>query len=167
MENNIRFSADLYMGEDVEFVIKYINCLRGGLYYLDAPLYFYYTNSQSITHTWHEDDLVSHLRLFAYRLPLIDKKDMHTFCDTYFSHFIALFSNIFDKRCKKKFIYKMKYNQRAMKSEEFLFCLANMSGADESAAFLKVVRMRNYYLLWAFQKISSILELFRKSLHKK
>lgn len=161
-DHNIRFNKELYMGEDVAFVIDYFKHLFGRFFFVNTPLYYYYTNPQSITHTYHEDDLVSHLYLYGLRLPLISKKDVSEYCDTYFPFLISLFSNIFDTRCKKSFFQKMRYNQQVISSKEFRFCVANISGNNESAGFLRLVKTHNYYLLWAYQKLTSMKGIIKK-----
>lgn len=159
--NNIRFIKNQYTGEDVVFIINYIKYCSSYVY-IDKPLYYYYANPQSVLHTYHEDDLLQNLHLFAARLPIIEQKDLTEYCDIYFSYLVGLFQNILDPRCKRSFLQKMRYNQYVMHSREFKFCVEHMSGKNESAFFLRVIRTYNYYLLWTFQKFSFLVKSFIK-----
>ena len=158
-KHNIRFVKGQYGGEDVEFVVKYIKYCHSYVY-IATPLYYYFINPLSAVHTYHEDDLLQNLRVFTVRLPLIEQEYLSEFCDEYFSFFMNLFENVFNSKCSKTFLGKMKYNQRAMNSYGFKFCVENMSGRKESLLFVRVVKTHNYYLLWGFQKISAIKQLF-------
>ncbi|WP_287667757.1 glycosyltransferase [Bacteroides sp.] len=154
--NNIRFVKGQYTGEDVVFIINYIKYCSSYVY-LDKPLYYYYANPQSVLHTYHEDDLLQNLHLFVARLSVIEQKDWAEYCDIYFSYLVGLFPNILDPRCKRSFFQKMRYNQYVMKSKEFKLCVENMSGKNESAFFLRIVKFHNYYLLWTFQRLSCLV----------
>lgn len=158
---SIRFVQGQYTGEDVVFIINYIKYCSSYVY-IDKPLYYYYANPQSVLHTYHEDDLLQNLHLFAARLHIIEQKDLTEYCDIYFSYLVGLFQNILDPRCKRSFLQKMRYNQYVMHSREFKFCVEHMSGKNESAFFLRVIRTYNYYLLWAFQKFSFLVKSFIK-----
>lgn len=158
---HLKFNQGCIVGEDAIFVTDYAKYCDS-IFYIGTPLYYYWENTYSATHRYHEDWLRMHLHPFFARIPLIDDKNIAAYCDSWFPFFIAEFENIFDKRCKKSFIEKMNYNHKVMQSKEFQFCAEHISGGKDSKLFMMVVKTYNYYVLWIFQRIVSLKRLLKK-----
>lgn len=162
VNHNITLDPSLVVGEDVVFNVDYAKVCKS-VVYIETPLYFYCEVSDSATHRYHEDWLQMHLLPFYVRVPLIGAPYINKYCESWFPFFIAEFENIFDKRCKKSFIEKMRYNHKVMQSKEFRFCAEHISGGKESKLFMSVVKTYNYYLLWLFQRGVSLKRLLKRN----
>lgn len=150
---NLRFDTSCRYAEDVEFNVQY--CLHcETIVYIDREMYFYVQNEDSIMHRYYPDLFELHLPLFWSRLLLITGKDEIEYCDIWLYNFIHLFENTFDKRNTMSFLRKMRYNQRMVNTKEFQYCLAHASGEKENPLMLKILRAKNYYLYWLFDRLS-------------
>ncbi len=160
-KKNIKFDTQYKLGEDVQFDISYYNtCI--GISFVPNVLYFYRVVGNSLTHSYHAEHLEIYIKLFSKRLPLIKENEIADFCDIYFHYFVTLLDNTMDKRNPMSFLQKMRYNDKMMKTEEFRYCVAHASGKNDSAIFMHVVRMHNYYIYWLFQKICKLKEKFKR-----
>lgn len=160
LKHNIKFKREYKIGEDAIFNVEYIkqcNHIVG----IDQSLYFYCEESNSATHKYHEDWLAMHLTPFYARLALIEDAYISIYCDSWFPFFIWGFKNIFDERCTKSFIEKMRYNHKVMQSKEFRFCAEHISEGKESKLFMSVVKTYNYYALWLFQCLMTLKKKLR------
>lgn len=152
-KNNIRFDESIYLGEDELFNINYLSFCEGILY-LPVYLYFYRINPSSITNTHTEERLIINLEMFSERLRIINIDDLGVFCDIYLYLFMKkLDDNI--KNLNTDLLTTMQHNNRMMNTEEFKYCVEHASGEKESALFMTVVRMHNYYIYWIFQKLAA------------
>jgi len=159
-ENNIRFDEDKSMCEDACFDALYFQKCSG-VVFIEEPLYYYRDNASSITHSYQPNLFYSHICAFALRKTIVTKEELPYLCDYYYFLFIKLLDN---PARQTSFLKKMRYNNKMMKSEEFRFCVANATGKNDSKLFMKVVRMHNYYIYWAFQKICKIKDkILRKN----
>ncbi|MBQ8896617.1 MAG: hypothetical protein IJY88_07490, partial [Clostridia bacterium] len=160
-KHKIRFDETIRFAEDVPFDTPY--CLKtDSKIFIASPLYFYRVVNSSLTHSYHSDHLGIYIKLFKIRLPLIKENEIADFCDIYFHYFVTLLDNTMDKRNPMSFWQKMRYNDKMMKTEEFRYCVAHASGKNDSAIFMHVVRMHNYYIYWLFQKICKLKEKFKR-----
>lgn len=159
-ENNIRFDEDKSMCEDACFDALYFQKCSG-VVFIEEPLYYYRDNASSITHSYQPNLFYSHICAFALRKTIVTKEELPYLCDYYYFLFIKLLDN---PARQTSFFKKMRYNNKMMKSEEFRFCVANATGKNDSKLFMKVVRMHNYYIYWAFQKICKLKDkILRKN----
>lgn len=152
---NLRFDESCYFAEDATFNIQYIESC-GKTIFLNEQLYFYYDNPNGVMRKFDANSFFLHIQPFSARLPLIKQEDLGEYCDIWLYQFIHLFDNVFDERNTMTFLQKMRYNQRMIRSEEFRYCVAHASGANESPLVLKILKTHNYYLFWLFQKIVRI-----------
>lgn len=156
--NNIYFDEKYSVGEDVKFNIEYLKFCKN-IIYIDSLLYFYNTVDSSITQKYNNDALSSFLMPFYIRINHIDNQFFSEYCDGWLYHFINLFDNVFDKRnTKMTLLSKFKYNNLMIKSEEFQYCVENSS---EGALLKKVLKLKNYYIFWLFQKLIKIKQKFK------
>ena len=152
---HILFPQDREIGEDVLFNIQYYQHCNSAVY-VQNPLYYYYDTESGAMNQYRNDLFELNLPLFDARLPLILQSELRDFCDIYFYYFLNWLVNTFDQRNKISFLKKMRYNQKMMKTEEFRFCIAHMTGKNDSPIFIQVVRTHNFYLYWLFQKATQI-----------
>lgn len=160
-ENNILFDENFSLGEDVLFNTSYFKHCTDIVCINSAP-YFYIDNDQSATNRYYHDLFNRNRFLFSARLPLINPDNISAFCDLYLFSFLEWLDNTMDKRNPMSFLQKMRYNDKMMKTEEFRYCVAHASGKNDSAIFMHVVRMHNYYIYWLFQKICKLKEKFKR-----
>lgn len=156
IDSNIRFDEHMRVGEDVKFCIDYMRH-KSGIVVTGSPLYYYVNEQTSATNCYHANRLKEMLIPFWLRVSLIDEKDLPDYCDAWFSYFVSMFDNVFDKRCCWTWLQKMRYNQEVVSSKQFRFCAENITGENEDPHYLKLVRTYNYYLLWAYQKQASLV----------
>lgn len=150
------FDETITISEDVKFNVNYIkNCCKD-IRVLDMPLYYYKQNEYSTMKKYYEDFFEKNLLPFRMRVPLIQEDQMQEYCDIWLYRFIKLFDNVFDKRNKMLFIQKMHYNQKMLKTKEFELCLKYATGKNENPLVMKILKKKNYYCFWLFQKLVSI-----------
>ena len=153
-EFNIQFDESFDLGEDVIFNVDYYkHC--SDVILIQQSLYNYVNIENSATNKYQYNLFEKNLPLFSARLPLINKNIVSEFCDIYFNYFINFLNNTMDPRNKMSFFKKLRYNNKMIKSKEFKYCVANISGHTDSKLFIRIVRMHNYYIYWLFQKICS------------
>lgn len=167
--HNINFNPNIYIAEDVDFNVRYCQYCNNILY-IDKPLYYYNDTPNSALNSYHADWLGLHLFPFYIRVPLIEKEHIGDYCDSWLSTFINAFQVTFDKRNKVSFLSKLRYNQRMLNTKEFQYCLDHATGAKENPLVLKLLKTRNYYLFYLFQKIvhfkSIILHAYKRKNYK-
>ena len=142
--------------EDVDFNLQYLKYCDDYIY-LSQQLYAYVQRTESIMHTYEPDWLAMHLFPFYGRIPFIGKENLAAYCDSWLYLFLNLFPNIFDERNSAPWIKKIFYNQRALSSKEFQFCLKHASGKNENPIVLKILKTKNYLLYWLFEKAVNVL----------
>lgn len=165
-DHNISFNPDISIAEDVDFNVHYCQyCDK--ILYIQKPLYYYYDTPNSALNSYHSDWLGLHLFPFYIRIPLIDQEHIGDYCDGWLGTFINAFQVVFDKRNKVSLLSKLRYNQRMLQSREFQYCLDHATGAKESLLVLKLLKTRNYYLFYLFQKIVHLKTLLFDALGQK
>lgn len=149
-----RFDEAVGFSEDVEFNVKYCkecsDCIL-----IEAELYYYFQRDNSATGRYREDLLTALFLPFECRIPLISESDLKAYCSAWFFRFYHTLENVFDKRNKDmSFAEKMRYNQQAVSSEQFQFCVEHADLSRENKLFIKLIRGKRYYLLWAIQRLA-------------
>lgn len=154
-EQQLRFYEDLHIGEDVVFNVEYYKTCDQ-IIFINSPLYFYCSNTASLTHTYRPNTMEMHRVVFNARLPVIEEAYLGNYLDSWLYRFIQMLNEVFDKRNTMSFCKKMQYCQKLMQTEEFQYCASHAPGQEESPVFMKVIRRHNFYLLWMFQKLCNI-----------
>lgn len=151
--NDIKFDIKYSIGEDVKFIIEYLQYCNK-IVYIESKLYYYNSVESSITQKYNYNAFNSFLMPFYVRINHIDNKFFTEYCDAWLHHFINLFDNIFDKRnTKMTLLSKFKYNNRMIKTEEFQYCVENSS---ENKLVKFILKTKNYYIFWLFQILIKI-----------
>lgn len=154
-KNNIYFDEDCIYAEDVEFNVKYYLLCNQALH-IDTPLYFYYDNSEGITKRYYPELFALRIPQFTARLAAISPLDLEPFCDNWLYIFIRLFENVFDDQNPMSFFEKMHFNQKMIQRDDVQFCLKHSSGKNENPLVIRILKTKNYYLYWLFQKTVQI-----------
>lgn len=157
-ENSIRFDEQLKYSEDVKLNVEYCKtCDRIRL--VNRGLYFYSDAEESASNRYKANAFSLNFLPFTCRLPLIDDTDLPAYCHIWFYMFYHLFDNVFNpQNDQMSFTEKMKYNQTMLCSEEFQYCLRNADLRDENTRIISIMYKKNYYLLWAIQRIHKLLK---------
>lgn len=157
---NLRFDENLKVGEDVRFNVQYYRFCEGVLF-IETPLYFYCQNRNSLTNTYTPNNFDLHRSIFWDRLPCIEPEYHDAYNDDWLYRFTVMLGQIFDARNSELFIQKMRYGQRMMQTEEFIYCATHAPGKSETPLFMRVIRTHNYYLFWLFQQLYRIKSVLR------
>ena len=157
-ENNISFDINCSFAEDVKFNCEYYEYCTD-VVFINKILYFYNVSDDGLSLSYKTDSFELHKMPFKIRLKHIGNENITEYCNIWLFHFLALFSNIFDKRNKHMSLFsKFRYNNKMIKSEEFQFCTENSS---ENRIFKNVLKLKNYYIFWMFQKLISMKQKIR------
>ncbi|MGN0245888.1 MAG: glycosyltransferase family 2 protein [Lachnospiraceae bacterium] len=159
-ERQLRFNEDLRIGEDVIFNVEYYKTCNQ-IIFINSPLYFYCSNTTSLTHTYRPNNMEMHRVVFTARLQVIEEEYLGNYLDNWLYRFIQMLNEVFDKRNTMSFRRKMQYCQKMMQTEEFQYCVSHAPGKDESPTFMKVIRKHNFYLFWIFQKMCKFMAHLR------
>lgn len=152
-EHQIRFDEEIRYSEDVKFNVAYCKTCKQ-IRLVNRALYTYTDDVASASNRYKTDAFSLNFLPFTCRLPLIDQADLPAYCDIWFYTFYHLFDNVFDPRNKQmSFREKMKYNQSMLCSEEFQYCLQHATLKNENQIVIDIMHKKNYYLLWAVQKV--------------
>lgn len=155
-EAGLSFNEALFIGEDVEFTVSYCKKCTHCLLIL-KKLYYYWQNSNSVSHTYYWNLLELRLLTFRTRLPLIEEDELEEYCDIFSYYFINYLNIIYDSRNKEMPIWeKMRYNQQMISTEEFQFCLNHASLAYENPVLMRMLKKEKYYAFWLLEKAASI-----------
>lgn len=162
-KNEIRFPEGVAISEDLRFVAKYIDCCENIVYIPQKLNYYVFNNEDSALHSFHESLFEWDLQAFGSRAHLVEEKYLPEYCDKNLYAFINAFDYIFDKRCKKSFWYKMRYNQRMLNSDEFQFCLKHATCKNEDKRYIALLKKKNYYLVWLYTKMLKLANKLKGS----
>lgn len=149
---NIKFNENHELGEDVEFTIDYLKeC--DSIVLVNKYLYYYIMYKKEIFAFKDPEEFFS-LVIFFYNLrkPYIKEIYLEEFYKEYFHSFsYALNNNINSK--KNKLLRKLKYNQNAINTNEFIECLENVDKNSEERKYIKLLKTHNYYVVYMFQQL--------------
>lgn len=153
---NLRFDETVFLSEDVKFNAAFcMACDKVVL--IEQELYYYRQLDSSATGRYHPDWLTLHFLPFQCRLPLIDKESLKEYCSIWFYQFYHMLDNVFDPRnTGMGLLEKFRYNQKALSSKEFQYCLNHADIGNENPLFVKLMRNKCYYLLWLAQKAAKL-----------
>ena len=157
-QNKLSFDINCCFAEDVKFNCEYYEYCTD-VVFINKILYFYNVSDDGLSLSYKTDSFELHKMPFHIRLKHIENENLIEYCNIWLFHFLALFANIFDKRNKHMSLFsKFRYNNKMIKSEEFQFCAENSS---ENRIFKNVLKLKNYYIFWMFQKLISMKQKIR------
>lgn len=150
--NYLRFNEGYTMGEDTDFMMRYHSHCTGNLL-VPQPLYNYYQNEGSTVHSYRSDNFERYKHCFTDRIQHVEQEYLGDYLDNWLWRFVKMLDEVHDPRNSMPFAKRMAYCQSMMNTDEFRYCVSNAPGKNESPLYMKVVRTRNYYLFWLFQKV--------------
>ena len=160
-DNNLRFDEERKFAEDVPFVMEYCKLCKSYVL-IDEPLYYYVQREDSILHTVRFDILEHQLFTFYIRIPFLSEEEIPEYCDNHLFSFIHYFEAVLNRQNTMRFLDKLRYNQRMIRSKEFRFCLDHATGKNENPWVMKILRTHNYYLFWLFNQIVQLKGKLRR-----
>lgn len=155
IEKRIFFSSSLSIGEDVVFNTAYFQ-LCDSIKYVDSPLYRYFQRGNSASHSYLPRIMEQSVAIFNARLPYIDEKYLSAYCRIWLFRFIQELNGIFDQRNPMTLLQCLKYNQRMICTKEFQYCISNADCSAENPIYIRLLKLKNYYLVWLFDLIVSV-----------
>lgn len=155
IQKKIFFSSSLSIGEDAVFNTVYFQTCNS-IKYVDKPLYLYFHRENSASHSYVPRIMEQSLTIFTARLPYIDDIYLAAYCRTWLFRFIQELKGIFDKRNPMTLWQRLKYNQRMICTSEFQYCISHADCSAENPFYIRLLKSKNYYLVWLFDLLVSI-----------
>lgn len=157
-ENNLTFDINCSFSEDVKFICEYYNHCKD-VVFINKQLYYYNISDTGLSKSYKANSFDLHIMPFSIRISHIAKDNLNEYCNIWLYLFINLFDNIFDKRnTRMSLSEKFKYNNKMIRTPEFQFCVEK---STENKLFKSVLKLKNYYVFWIFQKLTSIKQKLR------
>lgn len=154
-EYSIRFNEAYKIGEDTDFNMRYLSYCDD-IIFVPQGLYYYWQNAASTINAYNPYSFDDYRHTFFDRLPYIDVEYMDEYMDNWLWRFVNMLENTHAKENPMSLLEQLKYNNKMMNTTEFRYCSERAPGTRESALFMKIVRLRNYYVYWLFQRLCSI-----------
>ncbi len=152
-QHKLQFPEGVAISEDLRFTAAYIP-LCSKILVVPYVLYYYVQHAGSAMHSHHDELLEWNLAAFRARVELIGSDNLPDFCDVSLSGFIQDFQWTF--KHKKTLYQKFKYNATMLRSEPFQYCVSHCAGKLHPPIVLKILKAKNYYVFWAFQKMVNL-----------
>lgn len=156
----IRFNENTNLGEDVEFGIDYLK-ISENIIALNRNLYYYLINNQGTLSSKKYDDYFDYLiHFYKLRREYIKECYLEEFCSNYFYQFSNALLDRINLSNNESLISKLKYNQKAINTSEFRECLNNKSCANRDRKYTKLLKTKNYYIVYFYLQITKAMKHF-------
>ena len=158
---NIRFNEKNSLGEDVEFTIDYLK-ITDNILIINKFLYYYvkYPNETLSTRKYENHfELLKHF--YNLRKPFVKKEYLEEFYSVYFYSFSKALTDKLNSTNTSLF-QRLKYNQKAINTPEFIECLRNSRDYAADKKYKQLLKSKNYYIVYMFQKILNIKKVNKK-----
>lgn len=162
-ENNLKFDENKKLGEDVIFTIQYLD-FCDNILCINKILYFYIrygSNTLTTNYTWNEFDTV--VDLYRIRKNIIGSKYKQEFYSQYTYSFLKALNTVFDDRNKQSLWKKLLYNNKCINNSEFVECINNTENHRENERYIRLLKTRNYYLVYLYKVISNLYKKYLKN----
>lgn len=158
----IKFNEKRSLGEDVEFGIEYLK-VCDNIIILNKYLYYYLKNHQGALSTRKYENYFDYLiHFYKLRRKYIKECYLEEFCNNYFYQFSHALSDRINLNNNESLIRKLKYNHKAINTSEFIECLNNKSCSNEDEKYTKLLKTKNYYIIYFYLKITETIKHFIK-----
>ena len=151
-ENSIRFSSELYLGEDVIFNTQYLKKCSY-IRYIEKKLYLYYYNSEGASNRYDAKAIEQLLTIFQARLPFIAEEHLPEYCHIWLYRFMCELKGVFDSRNSMSLTEKLSLKQKAIRSEAFQYCIDHADCSTENPTYIRLLKKGNYHLVWLFDRL--------------
>lgn len=159
-ENNLEFIEEIQLGEDLLFILEYLTYIDGDLVILKTNLYNYMLSErESLIKKYHANlfEIIKYTFQKIYDCMVLFKSDINSNLGSYYNIYLNYISialdNNFRKNSDLNIIDKFRYNNKILKSKEFSEALENANLVGFNQLYLRVLRTKNYMLLYCFKKI--------------
>ena len=150
--DHLRFNETYKIGEDTDFNMRYYKHCKNPLL-IAEPLYSYYQNEESASHTYRYDSFDLYRHTYFDRLPYIEEEYMDEYLDDWLWRFLNMLEQVFDPRNTMSWWRKMRYCNQMMHTPEFGHCVSHAPGKSDGPLLMRVLKTKSYYVYWAFQKL--------------
>lgn len=157
-KHKIRFNESYSLGEDVEFCVDYLKRVKN-IIVLNKYLYCYVKYSkETLTNKKYENyfDLLRHF--YNLRRPFISDMYLEKFCNIYYYEFYYALADKM-KSNTEGFFRRLKDNQRAINTNEFIDCLKNIENCEYDKIERKLFKYGNYYIFYIYKKIYELIKI--------
>lgn len=160
-ETHIRFRPELSLGEDLIFVLDYLEAAAGGLVFINTPLYHYVLgSSDSLSAKYYPDlagiyrTLYGHILKTLHTIPGAWEKGQQAYWRSYFNAFDRVFRNTLSENNPASFFHKHRYNAGVFHSGEFQKCRSAVL-SDRRNILQKAGLLTNRYTLYRIAVVVS------------
>ena len=158
-QNNLYFNIQLKKGEDLIFILEYINCYNGSIYYIDEPLYHYISKSTGINRS-HKESFEDKL----YRMDLIHNLFTKINAENKLIYFNVI--NLYFRYVKDIILLDEKNNTilkkiikfRKFSNTDTLKNIVGKSNMSISFFYSFLLKMKMYFLLHICNKVLLIIK---------
>lgn len=161
-ENNINFDENLFMNEDLKFVLDYVK-LVDNLIYTNTLDYNYYVNDTSLSKSYNSKLFDKWNGKYDYWKDFFKSTDNDSYhinlkkCANQFLYlFITSLDNTFDKRNTMSFIQKYRYNKSIIKNKNFQECIRIADCSNENPTYINLLKTKFYFLVLLFNCIHKL-----------
>lgn len=159
---NIRFDIQLSLGEDIVFILNYLGAAKiQAITVSNLALYEYYQNGDNALSVKFRPDLLDiyekiYCKIFGYLNAWgADKRNIESFYDQRFSHYIIAFHNFMRNENKDSIFKKYRKINSVIKSKSFRKALSFRKEKMNHLIYF-AYRCGNYWLVCALERIARI-----------
>lgn len=158
MENSIFFDENLSLGEDLLFQLDYLRYVKFIVNVPEYLVYYSYGNEGSLSNKFranmweNNQSIMNSLMAFMNQLGTDISKYEKTYYKSYFYMIVTSCKNNM-KNSQFSFRDKIKANNNILKSVALENCMEKGDLSGYKNIVLKCYRSRNYFWVWAFEKI--------------
>lgn len=167
IDNNIRFPLDLSLGEDFLFNLEYLDHTNGEIVIINKPLYNYIRNGkESLDNKYYSNLLEIYKRIdeFTYEYARkwnLDEEQFSKIYNSAFYKYEVVMRNTFSKENNESYLSKIKYNNKILRSEDFIECINKMNGSINSL-YMFAYKSKNYILVLCVDGFVKIFSKIKK-----
>lgn len=166
-DNEISFSEDLSLGEDLIFNFQYLDKTNGKIAVVNKPLYNYIRNGkESLDNKYYPNLLEIYSRITSVMLNYAKKwalseSEVGKIYSASFYQFEKVLKNTFSKNNTDSFLKKIRYNNEILRSNEFRQAINKMDGYIHPL-YKTAYKSKNYFLVICVDKFVKIANVIRK-----
>ena len=160
-KNHLRFDEDISLGEDLIFNFEYLDCTSGKIVVIDSLLYNYmHSNENSLSNKYYANllGIYGKLNLIMYKYIKkwnCDEEQIRKYYNACFFKYEVILKNTFHKDNKLSRKEKIKYNNKILKSQDFLETLKKMD-YKPNLLYRIAYSTKSYRIVLLVEKIFSL-----------
>ena len=161
-DKKIRFQKNLSLGEDLLFNIEYLKYVKNDIVILNKNLYNYVISEEnSLSNKYYEDLFSINKRIYSELYYFMKEngnsisKYREEFYSTYLNSILIVFNNTFNKSSNKKFLEKIGYNSKILKSKEYKECLKYSDLSEFNKLYRFIMKRQSYIYMYIYIKVAN------------